>query len=60
MLPEWLFQLLVIASPIFAAGGAWAGTRVTLHWHRREIERAHARLDEHDRIFMGHLRETGL
>lgn len=60
MLPEWLFQLLVIASPIFAAGGAWAGTRVTLHWHRQEIERAHKRLDAHDQIFMDQLRGTGL
>lgn len=60
MLPEWVFQILVIASPIFAAGGAYVGVKVELSWQRREIERAHLRLDLHDRLFMDQLRESGL
>jgi hypothetical protein len=52
VLPDWLQQLLILASPIAAAGGAWGATRVTLRWHWREIERAHSRIDRHDAMFL--------
>jgi hypothetical protein len=50
-MPEWLQVVALVASPLFAAGGAFAATRVTLKWHEREIGRAHARLDDHDTKF---------
>lgn len=41
-----LAQLVfMVATPVFAAGGAYAATRVTLKWHWSEITRAHARID---------------
>jgi hypothetical protein len=49
--PEWAQLVALVASPIFAAGGAFAAVRVTLKWHEREINRAHWRLDEHDKRF---------
>jgi len=52
VIPEWLQIASVIASPLFAAGAAYAAVRVELSWHRREIERAHERIDDHDdRLF---------
>ena len=44
MSPE-LQLIALIASPLFAAGGAYAAVRVTLKWHWQEIKRAHARID---------------
>jgi hypothetical protein len=41
-----LLQLAaLILPPVFAAGGAYMATRVTLRWHWHEIRRAHARID---------------
>jgi hypothetical protein len=37
---------ITIASPIFAAGGAYAAVRVQLAWLRRDVDDAHARIDE--------------
>ena len=45
-MPEWLQMMALIASPIFAAGGAYAAVRVELRWHWAEIQRAHARVDQ--------------
>ena len=50
MMPVWLQIAILFASPIFAAGGAFAATRETLRWHQREIDRAHRRLDRLDNI----------
>lgn len=47
MSPE-LQLIALIASPLFAAGGAYAGARVLLRWHWYEIRRAHERIDKHD------------
>jgi len=48
-MPEWLQVVAVLASPIFAAGGAYAAVRVELKWHWSEIRRAHARIDKLER-----------
>jgi len=60
-MPLWLQVAALVASPIFAAGGAYAAVRVTLEWHEREITRAHARIDtlERDR-FLELTREAGV
>lgn len=52
MIPQWLQFALLIASPVFAAGGAYAAVKVRLDWHTAEIQRAHARLDRHDELLM--------
>lgn len=45
MLPEWLQLLLLLGSPLFAAGGAYAAVRVELKYLRRDVDRAHQRID---------------
>jgi hypothetical protein len=54
---NWLnaLQLLLVAA--FSAGGAWAGVRVHMHYLRRDVDKAHARLDEHDKQFTEIYRE---
>jgi hypothetical protein len=42
---DTLTILVTIASPIFAAGGAYAATRVHLQWLRRDVDDAHERID---------------
>jgi len=37
---------IAIASPVFAAGGAYAAVRVQLAWLRRDVDDAHQRIDE--------------
>lgn len=51
-MPLWLQIAALLCSPAFAAGGAYAATKVTLKWHDREIRRAHKRLDRHDELLM--------
>lgn len=51
-------QLLVaIGSPLFAAGGAYAAVRVHMHYLRRDVDAAHARLDDLTKTLMN---ERGL
>lgn len=49
-LPDAVSVLLLALSPVFAAGGAYMATRVTLRWHWHEIQRAHKRIDRLERI----------
>jgi len=56
-MPPWFELFALVASPVFAAGGAYAAVRVELRWHRREIDRAHERLNWHDERFLALLRE---
>jgi hypothetical protein len=49
MIPDWLQLASVIASPAFAAGGAYMAVHVRLQWLRRDVDRAHERIDEHER-----------
>lgn len=46
VIPDWLQLAAVIASPAFAAGGAYIAVRVNLEWLRRDVDRAHARIDD--------------
>lgn len=46
VIPDWLQLAAVIASPAFAAGGAYIAVRVNLEWLRRDVDRAHERIDE--------------
>lgn len=50
-----LVKLLLVAA--FSAGGAWAGVRTHMHYLRRDVDRANARLDEHDKQFTEIYRE---
>jgi hypothetical protein len=49
---ETLALLVTIISPVFAAGGAYAATRVHLQWLRRDVDDAHQRIDEILRTLM--------
>jgi len=40
MIPDWLQIVAVGASPIFAAGGAYAAVRVRLEWLRKDVDLA--------------------
>jgi hypothetical protein len=42
-----LMQLLSVASPIFAIGGAWGGAKVALNGTRERVKRIHRELDQH-------------
>lgn len=57
-MPEWMHVLALVASPIFAAGGAYAAVRVKLEWLTADVKRAHSRIDAHDDLFMEKLREV--
>jgi len=59
-MPQWLQIVALVASPIFAAGGAWAAVRIELKYLRRDVDLAHTRLDDHDDLIMDQLRLTGL
>lgn len=39
---------LFIAQVVASAAGAYAAITIKLQWHRADINRAHARLDQHD------------
>lgn len=39
---------------VFAAGGAWAAVRLEMRVLRRDVDRAHTRLDTHDRVLLEH------
>lgn len=42
---ETLAIVVTLMSPVFAAGGAYAATRVHLQWLRRDVDEAHERID---------------
>jgi len=54
---DWL---QVVLSAAFAAGGAYAAVKVELRWLRRDVDRAHARIDTHDERWLQELRRSGL
>lgn len=50
-----LFAIVTaVLSAVFAAGGAYAATRVELQALRRDIDRAHTRLDHVDSVLLEH------
>lgn len=52
----------VIAVTAWLGGvlGAFVAIRTDLRWLRRDIDRAHERLDLHDEMLMNELRRSGL
>jgi hypothetical protein len=42
---------LAVITPVCSALGAFVAVRVNQEWHRKEIERAHKRIDQHDEHF---------
>jgi len=38
----------------FAAGGAWVAVRLEIRLLQRDIDRAHTRVDGHDRVLLEH------
>lgn len=49
-----IFQTLLVA--VFAAGGSWAAIKLELRGLRRDCDKAHDRLDEHDKVLLEHAR----
>ena len=51
MVPEWLAVVSVVVSPAFAAGGAYFAVVTRLAWLRRDVDKAHERIEgAHERI----------
>lgn len=46
MIPEWAQVTAVVASPIFAAGGAYTAVRVKLDWIRTDLNKAIDELEQ--------------
>lgn len=48
---DTLQVVIAIVTPIASAVGAYAAIKVDQAWQKREIDRAHNRLDKHDEHF---------
>lgn len=59
MIPDWLQVVMAIGSPAFAAGGAYMAVRVNLAWLRRDVDRAHQRIDAVNELIYSHFTFRG-
>lgn len=44
----WLQLAVAIVTPLASAFAAYKGRDVKIEWLRRDVDKAHARLDRHD------------